>query len=585
MGMRWGLGPVFAIEWVTTSRRWQVYAGRSAFVGILLIGLGLAWSANNASLRTYTTVQAMAALGESLYMTIVGIQITLVLLAAPAATAGSICLDKARGNLAHLLITDLSDAEIVLGKLAARLAPVAGMVFCALPVMALGTLLGGIDPNALFGSFLVTLGLAIFGCSLALTLSVWGSKTHEVLLAVYAIIILWLLAFPIFDTFAWLLGFPGLPVGGKAWLLTNPYYLAFAPYTDPGAVSLITDFAFLGAMVLLSAMLAVVAVLRVRAVTVRYAGRSERVRRDPRWKALRDRLFGWWPRPSLDGNPVLWREWHRQRPSRWVVVVWGLYFALAGASSLIVILNDTGKTGGRSIVMGAFVNAFQVAIGLLLLSVSSATSLAEERVRGSLDVLLTTPLSTRSILVGKWLGAFRSAPALAVLPVLVAGSIAWRTGRWTNVVLLALLLLSYSAALTSLGLAMATFFSRLGRAVGLTVSAYVFMTVGWLFLVFALFQNDDAGGAGLAIGSPFYGALFATLGVRNPANLPNSMRDQINPWTSLWSLAYLIAAGLLFRLVVARFDACLGRASEAPRVPIRGPLPAPKPKSVLVEIE
>ena len=51
------------------------------------------------------------------------------------------------------------------------------------------------------------------------------------------------------------------------------------------------------------------------------------------------------------------------------------------------------------------INGLQVSAGLLLLSVSAATSLAEERQRGSLDVLLATPLSTRSIVLGKWWGA------------------------------------------------------------------------------------------------------------------------------------------------------------------------------------
>ena len=37
--------------------------------------------------------------------------------------------------------------------------PVIGLVACTLPVMALLTLLGGVDPDALFGAFLVTLGV------------------------------------------------------------------------------------------------------------------------------------------------------------------------------------------------------------------------------------------------------------------------------------------------------------------------------------------------------------------------------------------------------------------------------------------
>ena len=60
-------------------------------------------------------------------------------------------------------------------------------------------------------------------------------------------------------------------------------------------------------------------------------------------------------------------------------------------------------------------------MGLLLLSVSAATSLAEERARGSLDVLLATPLSTRSILDGKWWGAFRQVRHILVWPAVTAG--------------------------------------------------------------------------------------------------------------------------------------------------------------------
>lgn len=79
----------------------------------------------------------------------IGIQLALVPLAAPAFTAGSICLDRSRGTLAHMLMTDLSDPEIVLGKLAARLPPLMSLIACALPVLSLSTLLDGMDPVAL----------------------------------------------------------------------------------------------------------------------------------------------------------------------------------------------------------------------------------------------------------------------------------------------------------------------------------------------------------------------------------------------------------------------------------------------------
>ena len=190
--MRLGPGPVFIYEWLTTTRRWQLYALRVGFVAIILVGMMLVWD----SIVRYSgpgqvvSIQALAGFGENFYVTVVSIELPLVLLA--AATAGAVCLDKARGTLEHMLATNLSNAEIVLGKLGVRLIPVLGLIACVMPVAALGSLLGGIDPAAFFGSFLTAIGCAVLGCSLALSLSVWARKTHEVPMFTYLLLILWL---------------------------------------------------------------------------------------------------------------------------------------------------------------------------------------------------------------------------------------------------------------------------------------------------------------------------------------------------------------------------------------------------------
>ena len=108
-----------------------------------------------------------------------------------------------------MLATDLSNAEIVLGKLGVRLIPVLGLVACVLPVVALAACWAASIPLALVGSFLVAIGCAFVGCSLALTLSIYGRKTHEVLIMTYLIIILWLMAPALVDDRA-----PG--AGGRA---------------------------------------------------------------------------------------------------------------------------------------------------------------------------------------------------------------------------------------------------------------------------------------------------------------------------------------------------------------------------------
>src|SRR3954452_20633004 len=163
-----GLGPVFAYEWLTASRRWQGYALRSLLVLLLLLGLSGVWLGSHDGAGELS-IQQVAEIGRGVYAVTTLIVLGLVGLAAPAATAGGICLDKARGNLTLLLATDLSDAEIVLGKLAARLVPVLGMILGAAPVLAIASLFGGISAVELVGALLVVLACALFGCTLALT--------------------------------------------------------------------------------------------------------------------------------------------------------------------------------------------------------------------------------------------------------------------------------------------------------------------------------------------------------------------------------------------------------------------------------
>ncbi len=548
-GWRVGVGPVFVYEWLTSSRRWQGYALRAAFLLLLLSVLVVIW---NSSLPFDTTspIRMMAGFGEAFFVGVVGMQLTLVLLAAPAATAGAICLDRARGTLTHMLVTDLSNAEIVLGKLAARLVPVLGIVACTLPLMEILALMGGVDPDALLGAFVVTVGVAILGCSLALVFSLSVGKTHEALLGTYAVWGLWLLWRPIVGVARqW---FPGLIAPPP--LAADPFWLAFAPYWAPSAVTW-DDYAwFLGVTAGISAILIGVAVLRVRAIVTR-----DVVKRAPA-PSLLDRLRGrlapgrYLPRPSLDWNPVFWREWHRSRPSRWARAVNTLYFGIAAFFSLTVVAM-------QSVQGAAMVNGLQVFAGLLLLSVTAAASLAEERVRGSLDVLMTTPLSTRQIVLGKWLGAYRTVPLLAVLPAIVVLGF---TFNQENVLIAAPGFVAYvlcaGAAITSLGLAMATVFPRVGRAVAATVSVYVAVAVGWFFLVIMLRRHEPSAEM-LLMGSPFVWALIMTMKAAEPLSGPPA--TVVASWAIIWTITLAFCSAALLVLVLTSFDRRLGRMEEA----------------------
>ena len=564
--MRLGPGPVFAYEWLTTTRRWQLYALRAGFVGVILVGMMIVWQ----NVQRYpspgqtVSIQTMAKYGEHLYETVVSIELTLVLLAAPAATAGAVCLDKARGTLDHMLATDLSSAEIVLGKLGVRLVPVLGLIACALPVAALGGLLGGIDPLALLGSFLTAIACAFLGCSLALTLSVWGRKTHEVLMITYLILILWLISPVVVMMVVFSLRpAPGPPQILGEWVgCSSPYYLAFAPYTNPGKVGVTTYLGFLGVCLCLSGVLVGLATLRIRAVAQKHAGQGTSKSRRSRFasRLSRPAWFARLPAPSLDGNPVLWREWQRSKPSRFLRVVWFLYSGLGVLWIALWLLLTRGRAYDAGII--GSMNVFQVVVGLLLLSVSAATSLAEERVRGSLDVLLATPLSTRSILAGKWLGSFGQVAPVLVWPAITAGLLVAQSGRWFSYLLLLGLILAYGAAITSLGLALATWVSRLGRAVALCVSAYVVFSIGWLVVIAIITSGPGRVSLPLLMGSPLYGTFLATLVVSADEHLLGDDLASVMAGSVLWTLIHGGIAAFLFAATLSTFDDCLGRVSE-----------------------
>ncbi len=590
-----GLGPVFTFEWLRTARNWRVYAFRVVF-GLALLGvLGVvALSSTDPYAPGHApTIQEQAAAGQAFSVAIVMTQLGMILLVAPAATAGTLCLDRQRGTLAHVMSTDLTNAEVVLGKLFARMLPVFGLVFASLGVISLCTLMGGIDPMGLMGSLLVSLGCALLAGTLAFLLSVWAGKTHEVIMGTYVILLIWLLAYPTW----WIIRNPFMGLGPPKWLEDiNPFLLIAE--VRPGRVPLEKHALFASVCVAISALMTLVAVWRIRAAAISQMNRSA-VRRKRRWWGKKGvagprpevgpgrfrrlvRRFS----PSLDRNPVLWREWHRMKPSWWSRIIWYVYAAFSLAATLFTVfllLVDMSRSSEAPLIIG---NALQLAIGLLLLSVTAATALAEERVRGSLDVLLTTPLSTRTILAGKWWGTYRTVPVLAVLPaVMIAGAVtlfdpstrwfaagSWRpaTGlaalwgdRWQALPLMIGLTLAYGAAITSFGLAMATWISRLDRAVAATVAMYLILAVAWPFLMAMLSSvGGDHLTAGLATISPFMGAGYTgVLVIERPGQQAMMWRSHV-AWSTFWILANFTVAAVLFKLTLMGFNRKLGRIPD-----------------------
>jgi ABC-type Na+ efflux pump permease subunit len=597
--MRIGLGPVFAYEWLATSRRWQIYAYRVDFSLVLLFALWVVY-AESVRDNLNPSISEQSGIGRAFYTAIVSTQLALVLLVTPAVTAGAICMDKARGTLLHVLMTDLSDAEIILGKLAARLVPALGIVLCGVPVMAASTLFGGVDPRSLNNAIIVILGSTILAAAIAILFSVWTTKLQEALMAAYFVLAVWILSVPMW----WMLSRAGATVvGPPEWLKTfNPFQLALD--FSPGSEELDDELFFFGGCLIVSALLVVLCVLSVRKVAIAHGSVVARRRDAWAWlrRAPRIDWLAWAPGPPLDANPVLWREWNRSRPSRWMRMIWlisGIGSAALVGLAVAQLLTAQWMSGA---MLAVFSNGLMIAFGMLLLSIQAPSALAEERIRGSLDVLLSTPISTARVVWGKWLGAIRIIPWIAVCPLVLislcvvfqdsiragtafrgvqnASSFDQFVPNWVVIPILFGYLLAYGAALTSLGLALATWIPRVGRAIASVVAFDVIMTIGFTMLI-ALFVREDHGIA-IAMGSPFMAGAAMTAYVSQPG-APEDLWLFLFSWGVFWIVFYACLAGVFLIATMATFERCVGRMPEhgERRVATHGSLQKAGPAPIL----
>ena len=560
-------GPVFKFECLMTSRRWTNFAGRVLFIGLLLVVLGFVvwYFEREMALRGRKTDLVTA--GEVFFFSIVSTQLCLLFLMAPAVAADSICLDKSRGALLPLLTTQLTSYEIVVGKFSARSLPILGYVICGLPVMAICLLMGGIHPEVIFGALLVCAGVAVVGGSAAVFLSVLCSKTYEVILVCYLSWILFLLALPMGAMLpGWFTASYVPTLVSDLVKYGNPFYLCFAPYVSPGSVDMVAFVYFFLVSLGISICFLTLATLVLRRVVIRQGAVPVKKQRQ-RWWSRRRPLFRL-PGPSLDNNPVLWREWHRQRPSRWVRGVWYLYGSIAFAASLYCFLHTLFSQDRFQREVGIIVNAFQVSVGLLLVSVTGVTSLQDERVRGSLDVLLTTPIPSLQVYWGKWWGCFRVVLRLTILPTMVASGAFIReffegvlfaevvSDRSVYFVLMPIVVCCYGAWIVTVGLAMGTSIKRPGRAMAASVILFILFTVG-LFLT-AIFSSgpDDAF---FAIGSCFAGPLLLSIECLEGSA---SYRESYITPLMIWCVIYAVASAVLMARTWLSFDRHMGRMSD-----------------------
>lgn len=471
-------GPVLFYELLRTGRRGRYVAVRFIYGFLLLVvlfsvytswlplkmnGIGEFFAAGALPSRDLTRFSA------SFFAVFMLIQFAAVLLLTPAYTAGAVADEKERGTLEALMASDLASREIVLGKAAARFANLELFTLTGLPILSALQFLGGVDPNLLLASFLIT-GVTILSLtSLGIFCSVRARKPAHAIVRTYVLALLYL----ILSGAAWVLLHPLLKLASfpsteewpspitledvVPWInIGNPVALAIRLRLDMlrgGDLSTLLPpallkYACFHVAVAVGCLSWAVACLRARAQQTQ-PKRADAADREPvvLWWAL---LTG--ARPRVFRPCVLWKAVFVDEVQRG-----GWFSDLANGVAVAVLLLPVvhlfcffgrvfpnGPSDQLGVVMNVWLRLAAAVMGsflLLVVAFRAAGSVSGERDRQTLDGLLVTPLSNRSILFGKWLGAIFSLPQtwltfalIAVIGVATGGfhplAIVWFLAAW-----------------------------------------------------------------------------------------------------------------------------------------------------------
>ena len=173
---------MFALELRVHSRQRRTYAFRAVYVGLLMLYVALLWQG--------VTSQALAESGQAWSRSImadVGQRVTRNVLifqflagqaAAVILMCGAFSDELARGRLAALLTTPLSDTQVVAGKFLSRLVQLLVLMLATLPVLAVVRLFGGVPWLFLLAGTWLSLTAALFTASMTLLSALRHPKPH-----------------------------------------------------------------------------------------------------------------------------------------------------------------------------------------------------------------------------------------------------------------------------------------------------------------------------------------------------------------------------------------------------------------------
>lgn len=184
-------GPILTRELTIRPRRRQFYVARAMYVLVLLLLMCTAWLVVTGT-QYIRDVGDSARFGMAWFQIAAPLQALVGFFAAAVIAAGSVCQEKDRRTLDLLLMTELTNRELVLGKLLGSLVTFFSMLTAGIPVFMLSALLGGISERQILLSFAVTAAGVLLGGAVGTLAAFWREKTFQALAVTIMALVLWL---------------------------------------------------------------------------------------------------------------------------------------------------------------------------------------------------------------------------------------------------------------------------------------------------------------------------------------------------------------------------------------------------------
>lgn len=418
------------------SRRMRHFYIRAGYLASLIIVL--LWVMFFKGCGATLSYRDLAAAGAMTFTVVAYLQVGLLCVIAPVFMAGAISQEANPRTWEVLLTTPMSRAEIVLGNLLGRLFFILALLVASMPLFALTQYFGGVPGRSVMASFLVAGCLALLVGAVAIALSVSRLAGRRAVFTFYVAVVMYLFITIALDAGIRARGNGALDGTGVTWMTAINPFLALqallSPATYPRApVNSHTGLAawFLETPVtawcvgsaLLSASLMLFSTMTVRAGGLLSIVESRGGGGVPWYR----KMFGLGakgaehrPPRSVWHNPIAWREAAARNSTlgkivaRWAFIGFGVLLGV-GLVLYFHFGNALTPDDFRLAIM-AIVGA-EIGVTTLVAINMAATAISREREDGTLDLLLTTPITPGQYLTGKLRGLVAYLIPMLAVPI------------------------------------------------------------------------------------------------------------------------------------------------------------------------